>query len=598
MNYKTIGDELAVTTNWLLPLRLVIFVLLFAIILGSLKTPPALTTPLVGYGFCTLGFLIVFALRKRWILPGLLRFFFALQIIWEIFMEAGIIHYSGTWASPFSALFLLSIVSASLVYRLAGTLTVATFASLFYAFVVWGSPLTVIKRPWEFSLFEEFYSANDETFSTIFLHFCIFYLTAFISGYLAERLKRKSEELATASEQLEQQKLDTDDILEHMYSGLLTVDNTGRMVYFNRAAEEIFEYTSDEIQGKHFREIFGNRVAELAEKIEQVLASGQTQHRFELAVIDKNGRKIPVGFTLSRLEDNQGCPRGVIGVFQDLTETKLLEERIRTADRLAAVGELSAGIAHEIRNPLASISGSVEVLKKELAAGLINRLSADEQKLLDLILTESARLNRIVTDFLQFARTQPTLLTRVNLIRLVEESLAVVKRHPQLRSDIQVIKFFDPEAKWVWGEEHQIKQVLINLLVNAWEAMESTGGQVTITISNSDSVNSRNSPVPPRSDWIVVCIKDEGKGIPAEQKNRVFQPFFSTKSTGTGLGLAIVQRLVSNLHGRLEFKSEVNKGSEFLVYFQSYQEKLALKSGESDSVTVTSPDLKLAKAAT
>jgi len=256
----------------------------------------------------------------------------------------------------------------------------------------------------------------------------------------------------------------------------------------------------------------------------------------------------------------------VIAIFQDITEAMRLEEKIRTADRLAAVGELSAGIAHEIRNPLASISGSVEVLSDELT------VTEENRGLLDLIIKETGRLNRIVTDFLNYARVGPSLLSKVDLSRLVDEVIEIAKKHPSFEESMIIKRLFSSKVRYVLGEENQIKQIVLNLLVNAMESMQGRWGEISITDKTLDQLDQFyfKEEEPQETDWVPLAIVDEGKGMSDEQKEKIFLPFYSGKRNGTGLGLAIVLRLVNNLGGRIEFRSEKGRGSAFVVYLQKY----------------------------
>ncbi|MCJ7497784.1 MAG: ATP-binding protein, partial [candidate division Zixibacteria bacterium] len=283
-------------------------------------------------------------------------------------------------------------------------------------------------------------------------------------------------------------------------------------------------------------------------------------------VQNRLGQKIPLGISTSMLLSKNAKKRGVIAVFQDLTEVKKIEEKMRLQDRLAAVGELSAGIAHEIRNPLASISGSVEVLRNEL------NLEGENQKLLELILKESTRLNNILTEFLQYARLGETSLGRVELKRVVDEVIEIVKKHPSYQERISIRKRLDDSPIYILAEENQLKQLLINLLVNALEAMEEKGNELLITTRQSDlemvfNYHHQNSS---EDFYIPLTIVDQGKGMTGEQMQKAFIPFYSNKKSGTGLGLAIVQRIVNNLNGRIECKSKLGQGTAFIVYLHKY----------------------------
>lgn len=575
------GEHILVKVPWLLLSRLLVFLLLLGIVVFFLKVPRLLFVPFLIYSLLTLTSLFIIWLDQNRTYRFLFKFIIALHILFEIIIEAGVIYYTGQENSPFGVLFILTIISTSLVYHLGGSVIVASLSILSYVFTIWSQEGFNIST----SFLRNLYQASDATFYKVFLYICAFYLVAFIGGYLAQRLKIKGEELWTASLELKRVKMDTDDILRQVKSGLITVDTLGKIIYFNRAAEEILEYREEEVKGKNYQAVFKRRMPQLAEKFYQALRFHQVDSRSLLYITGSNNRTVPLGISTSILGDKQGGVRGVIAVFQDITEALKLEERIRTADRLAAVGELSAGIAHEIRNPLASISGSVEVLKEELS------LSGENAKLLELILKETGRLNQILNEFLQYARIGPTVFTKVELGHLVDEVIEILKNHPAFGGKVSVKKRMTLDSLYVWGEENQIKQILLNLLVNAIESMPEGSGpvppkggiggfveqekskEILITSQSLNQIDQYyfNGEEPEDSDWVPLAIIDQGKGMTEEQKKKIFSPFYSTKKNGTGLGLAIVQRLVNSLGGRIEFKSQLGMGSVFVIYFQKYK---------------------------
>ncbi len=557
------AEQILLKVPWLLLSRLFVFLLLLGIVVFFLKVPESLFVPFLIYSLLTLVSLLIILSDLKTTYRFLFNFIIALHILLEIIIEAGVVHQTGQENSPFAVLFILTIISTSLVYRLVGSVIVASLSILSYAFTIWSQENSGL-----FSLsLKDLYYAGDATFYRVFLYICAFYLVALIGGYLAQRLKIKGEELWTASVELNRIKMDTDDILGHVKSGLITVDRLGRIVYFNRAAEEILGYREQEVKGKNYEDVFEKRMPQLMEKFYQALRFNQVDARGMLHITGSNHKSVPVGISTSILSDKQGGVRGVIAIFQDITEVLKLQERIRTADRLAAVGELSAGIAHEIRNPLASMSGSVEILKEEL------RLSGENQKLMELIIKESGRLNKILTEFLQYAKIGPTIFAKVDLTHVLDDVIEIVKKHPASTETILIEKKITSEHLYVSGEENQIKQIFLNLLVNAVESMDGKSGEIQIINKNLDQIDHHyfNGEEPEESDWVPIAIIDSGKGMTEEQKEKVLSPFYSTRKNGTGLGLAIVQRLANSLNGRIEFRSQLRKGSVFVVYLQKYK---------------------------
>src|SRR3990172_6749407 len=545
---------------------------LFLILLGSSFLFLPLSSFLLSffslYGLATLLFLLCVLFSN---LPQAQKWFGLVsycQLFVEIFLEALLVNQSGGIHSPLAALFFLSIVSASLNHQLVGTVLVASWASLLYTGTVLFAAGWELANIFSLRALEGIYSLGDEYFYTLFIYLCSFYLVAFSSGYLAQRLKIKAELLLTASRQLRRVRMETDDILQHLHSGLITIDNTGRIVYFNRAAQEILQYQSKEVQGKDCWAVFQERMPELGKDLLAGLESSQTEVRKEIEINDLDGRQIPIGISTSLLQDEEQRTAGVIALFQDLTHIKELEDQLRTKDRLAAIGELSAGISHEIRNPLASISGSVEVLREEL------HLEGDNSNLLELIIRESQRLNRILTEFLNFARIRSAYFTKVDLVPVLEEVIELVQKHPSFRPDIGIENQLPLHPVLVKGEDNHIKQLFLNLAINAVEAMEARAGKIII----SNPIPEQIPPAPASSEkQVAVAITDQGRGMSKEQMKKMFLPFYSTKKQGTGLGLSIVQRLVDSLNGKIECHSTVGGGTTFVVYLQKFDQEEKIK---------------------
>ncbi len=540
--------------DWFLPLRLTTYIILFAAVVLWIHYPPFLQIPFIIYSSLTLVVTILLSGRNRKKFARIVPWAVALHFISEIIFETIIIYFTGDVNSPLTAMYVLTIVSAALVYRLTGTLLMASIVSVSLVIGVWLADFDVVLPGMSFNELGNTLTSKEQKVYSVFFHVLIYYLVAFISGFLAERLKQRDRQLADTSRALKKAKLETDDILRHLNSGLMTIDAYGMVLFFNKAAEKILGYKEGDVKGKRCGEVFKSRMPSLAKCIMAGIDGRIEFPRRELDVMTGNGQMIPLGLSTSVLtEEDGGGIRGVIAIFSDLTEAKELEGKVRAADRLAAVGELSACIAHEIRNPLAAISGSVEVLKGEL------KLADENKQLMDLIVKESDRLTKMLTKFLQYARIERTSFNKVELCHVISETIEILFHHESMSSNIKVDFVSDDSIVYVIGDEDLIKQVLINLAANACEAFDGRAGELIFEV-----VNDANNGV------VRLSVKDNGPGIPPEVLKKIYQPFFSTRKRGTGLGLSIVHRIAEALAIELAVKSQIGIGTTFELSFKTY----------------------------
>ena len=249
------------------------------------------------------------------------------------------------------------------------------------------------------------------------------------------------------------------------------------------------------------------------------------------------------------LQDHKGDPFGHLIVFQDLTYYKQMEEALRRKEKLAAIGEMAAGLAHEIRNPLASLYGSIQLLQAEIS------LEGTQERLMGIVLKESERLDALITDFLLFAFPHVGETESIPLRELVEETLEVFKKGPHFHEGFNVDVRMDPTVR-IDGNRRQIQQILWNLLLNAAQSM-SEGGEIRV-----EAEQTRSRAGVPSVSW---RVKDTGRGIAAENLTRIFDPFYTSRQGGTGLGLAIVHRIVENHGGRIHVRSDLGKGTVFEI---------------------------------
>jgi two-component system sensor histidine kinase PilS (NtrC family) len=364
-----------------------------------------------------------------------------------------------------------------------------------------------------------------------------------LSGYLAEGLRRADEKLAQASNQLADLQAFSQHVIDSLMSGLATTDVQGTVLTFNHAAATITGVAAEEAIGmpvvdllqlpKDFDGLFGVR-------------EGRPRlPRLEFAFRRRDGRPIELGISTASLITPRG-ETGFVFTFQDVTESRRMEREARVQQRLAAVGEMAAGIAHEIRNPLASISGSIEILYNEL------ELSGDDKHLMELIMKESDRLNKIINDFLEFARLRPPRRRPVEMGKCVDEVAALLANNPAARNGIDIRVVHADGELTVESDEEQMKQVVVNLAINACEAM-TRGGKLAI--------ETRRTP----DGQAKITVRDEGPGIGLEARARLFEPFFTTKEGGTGLGLAIANKIVESHGGTIETRNREEGGAEFSV---------------------------------
>jgi len=535
------------------PLRLATYIVLMGVLVFWTSSPKFLQWTAIIYSVSTLALALGIAYERKHLIGAALKYIIGLQFLLEIAIEAGIIYLTGNLSSAFSAIFVLTVVSASLCYRLFGTVIMASLVSIVYTLSVWLSIAGIPHSSSALLPIWEVLSPGESAFYSVFLHLLIFYLVAFMSGYLAERISDQGERLAHASRELRKAKLETDDILRHLNSGLLTIDPIGKIIYFNRAAEKILGLSEISVRGRNCQEVFSEKMPQFGNALIEAIEDGITHPRKEITIIDSDDNEVPLGLSTSILREGENHIRGVIAIFSDLTDAKQLEEKVRLADRLAAVGELSASIAHEIRNPLAAISGSVEVLSGEL------ELQADNKRLMQVIVRESRRLNKILTDFLAFASIDRRAYDKVELCHVLNDVVELLRNHSAFGENIELeLSIVEPVA-YVVGDEDLIRQLLQNLLINACEAIDNNPGKVSLELV-LDS----------HRDEVTVIVSDNGPGIDLSNQEKIFKPFFSTKKQGTGLGLAIVHRICTALGLGIIVESQPGHGTTFRLRFPLY----------------------------
>jgi two-component system sensor histidine kinase PilS (NtrC family) len=384
-------------------------------------------------------------------------------------------------------------------------------------------------------------TSNIKTIQTIGLNDVAFLVVGLLAARLAERQSRYDVELTATTQTLANLRALHERIVESIRSGVITTDLEGRIFTFNTAAEDITGYRADNVRGQDATIFFG----ELDERVTRSLraaAAGEPTPRFEADCLSSDGLHLRLGFGISPLFSEVGETTGLVITFQDLTDVRAMEETSRRQDRLAAVGRVAAGIAHEIRNPLAAMRGAIQVLHTDAKA------NASGVELMEIILRESDRLNKIIADFLTYARPRLGAFAAIDMREPLNETLTLLRHSPEI-SDAHVLEDASPdEPMMVDADSARLKQVFWNLARNAIQAMPS-GGKLRVEMRRTSAGRIR------------ITFRDNGNGMTPEQVERLFEPFSSSTSGGTGLGLSIVYQIIRDHGGTINVRSREGEGT-------------------------------------
>jgi two-component system sensor histidine kinase PilS (NtrC family) len=540
--------------------RIIILTLLLTItILFQISKKQFFFIPLTNnlYYFIGIFYLvtIVYALLLRKV-KDLYRFALSQIAVDHLFITA-LIYFTGGKESFFPITYIFSIIASSTIFYKRGALFSASLSSLLY-----GLLLLLQLHHWINPLGEPSIYDPSQVFYSLIIYMATFYIVAFLSGAISEELKKKKKELIQKQVDYNQLEAFNQNIVQSLDSGLLTIDLDGNINFLNRTAEKILNRDRGSLKGTSIYDLFP-RINEVVEQVKlKVPESSSDYQRYETLLTNHDGKGIYLGFSISPLTDPEGSLIGHTLIFQDITKFKEMEEQMKRVDKMAAVGALAAGMAHEIRNPLASLSGSIQMLRAELT------LDESQQHLMEITLRESERLNALITDFLLYAQPPQSHKILYPVERILEETLDLFIHSPSFRDGIRILRPSPQEETRVWIDPDQMKQVFWNLFINAAQSM-SNGGEIQVQLGRGNAQGitglSLSSQVKDK-EWVKISITDSGSGIPPEEKEKIFEPFFTTKENGTGLGLSVVHKIVENHKGLIKVDSALGRGSTFSIF--------------------------------
>jgi two-component system sensor histidine kinase PilS (NtrC family) len=455
----------------------------------------------------------------------------------DVAIVTAVVASTGGARSMFTFLYVMLVTAACVTLSRTGGLTIAALASCLYTALVFGRtvfPLT--------ALFEVPEESTALEILTMFANAATFLVVAIVAGGLAERFRSTRAELEAQRKSLENLRAFKDLVFESVGTGLVAVDRGNTITAFNRTAARITGVPVERAIGRPWHSVFGETVS--LETIEDTVDVGRgVTSRHEATLARRDGAGTPVRMTFSALVDADGERLGLICACEDLSPIRAMEERLRHADRLATLGRMSANIAHEIRNPLASLTGAIEVLVSQ------GPTAEFRERLAGIVLKESARLNAILRDFLEYARPAPLARAPVNVCETIDEVLVLLE-HRATPGTLKLVR--DLPSSLCWNlDPQQFRQAVWNLCLNAVEAMPD-GGELRVVAADVDGD-------------LLVRIQDSGHGIGSNDVAHVFEPFFSTKPGGSGLGLALVHRIVKDHGGEVDVESAPGGGSTFTL---------------------------------
>ncbi len=500
---------------------------------GVITSLGAVTPILITVAGLTIVYCAARLLWKNYLAQARLQFFA------DVLLVTWLVWTTGSISSPYAALYVVIIAVASLFLGPRGAMitsigSVAAFNACVLVAINGLGPLTARAAGASLANAIQAVGLSDVSFLVVGL----------LAAKLADRQTRSDVQLAAATRSLADLRVLHERIVESIRSGVITTDLQGRIYTFNAAAEEITGYKASDVHGHDASIFFGDMTRQITDSM-NAAATGKVSPRFQADCLTPNGLALRLGFSIAPLSGESGETSGMVITFQDLTDIRALEETSRRQDRMAAVGRLAASIAHEIRNPLAAMRGSIQMLRSEMDG------DTEQAQLMEIILRESDRLNKIVADYLNYARPRPAELTNVDISALAADTFKLLRNSAELNDGHDLKEDLPSRPAIVSGDPEQLKQVFWNIARNAMKSMPD-GGTLGVSLAEVDGNRLRLS------------FTDTGCGMAPEQVERLFEPFTSTTG-GTGLGLSIVYQIIRDHSGTINVRSRLGQGTTITI---------------------------------
>jgi len=534
---------------WLVKVRILVLTLLLAIELAVAQFSPSplplrlfLSTILFWYSLSLFYVLLLSFWQEH-------RLQASLQVLTDLVLVSLVVHETGGWDSSLNFLYPLVIIVAAVLLPRVWAHLVAALAFILYGTVLELNYYAVVPS------YCTTHPGLKALQAIIFVNLFAFLTVAYLAGLLTAKLRQVGVQLKDTSGALESLQALHENIIHSINSGIITTALDGRITLVNTAAQKMLDRTAAELAGTPVQRLFMDNLPSVESQHTHAEVRADTPTRFR--------RTFRVRVAPMTLPDRAAL--GFVYAFDDLTEIRRLEREVRIQDRLAAVGRLAAAIAHEIRNPLTSIAGSVSMLSN------VPEMNEEHRRLLDIVTRESHRLNAIITDFLAYSRTKQFHFDKVDLIQLLEDTLTLMEhRMAAEKTGIRIERRFSVRQAWALADGDRMKQVFWNLCENSVRAMKD-GGRLTVDVDNL-------------GEDCQVAVTDTGTGMTTLQVEKIFEPFQSNFEGGTGLGLALVYQIVQAHEGKIYARSKPGQGTTFILRLRRLDAERSDPSDESAAV--------------